>query len=145
MFGRTFDADDVIPDLLGYNTVRDQVDQVVDSVYRGMDALEPLDLLPDRQGVVEEGLQVRPGVHFGNFSRTHEVTRARTQAHRHVNMSGRRNTSAVIVGNARTGEKGPARTAIVAEVSDVTRTKVDFCRLHATDLTFKPPPPEHAL
>lgn len=83
----TFYADYVVPDLLSHQAVWYQIDQVVDRVNGRMHALEPLDLLSDGQGVVQEGLQVGPRVHLrrqhrtqqrehGKFDCTHEATPA---------------------------------------------------------------------
>lgn len=50
--GLTFDANDVIPDLLGDDRVRYELDEIVYGVYGRVHALEPLDLLADGQRVV---------------------------------------------------------------------------------------------
>ncbi len=65
--GPTFDADNVVADLLAQDGVGDGLDEVVDGVDGGVDALEALDLLPDGLGVVPVGLGLvrrRPAVHF---------------------------------------------------------------------------------
>jgi len=61
---RIFYTDHMFPNLLGQHWVGDQLDQVIDGVDAGVDRLEPLDLLPDGQGVGhvgEVGLVVRHG------------------------------------------------------------------------------------
>lgn len=67
----TFYANDVVPYLLGYNTIGHHFYEIVNGVYRRMDALEPLNLLSYRQGIVEEGLKVRPGAHLGHVLFVH--------------------------------------------------------------------------
>lgn len=59
----TFNADDVIAYLCRHLAVVQQVDQMVDGIDRRVDALEALNLLPNGQRVVEQGLQMmsRPG------------------------------------------------------------------------------------
>lgn len=48
----------MIPYLLGYLVVLDQIDEVVDSINRRMDTFESLNLLAYGQGVVQERVQV---------------------------------------------------------------------------------------
>ena len=54
----TFNAHDVLPDLLGEEGVGHQLDKVVDGVDAGVDGLEPLYLLADGQGVGHVGAHV---------------------------------------------------------------------------------------
>lgn len=57
----TFNTDDMVAYLLLNLVIGDQLDQVVDCVDRRVDALEPLDLLSDRQRVVYKRMQVSLG------------------------------------------------------------------------------------
>lgn len=60
--GLTFDADNMVPDLLSQDWVWDGLDEVVYGVDGRVDALKPLDLLPDGQRIVpiRLGLIERP-------------------------------------------------------------------------------------
>lgn len=64
----TFNADNMVPDLLGNQAVGHMLDQVVNRVDGRMDALEALDLLANRTRIVQVGLQMRPRIH-------HQITR----------------------------------------------------------------------
>jgi len=65
--GITFDADNMVADLLAQNGIGDGLYEVVDGVDGRVDALEALDLLPDGQRVVPVRLDLiqRPVVHVG--------------------------------------------------------------------------------
>lgn len=54
----TFNAHDVVANLLRHLLVGYQLDEVVDGVDRRMDTLEALDLLPDGQRIVVARLQM---------------------------------------------------------------------------------------
>ncbi len=54
----TFDADNVVPDLLAQSWIWDGLDEVVDGVDGRVDTLKSLDLLPDGQRVVPVGLDL---------------------------------------------------------------------------------------
>jgi hypothetical protein len=56
----TFNADDVLPDLLGQQRIRHELDQVVDGVDRRVDGLEPLDLVADghRRRMLRKGTKI---------------------------------------------------------------------------------------
>ena len=55
----------MLPDLLRQERIRNQLDEVVDRVDGRVDGLEPLDLLPDRQGVVQQSRGRRPAADAG--------------------------------------------------------------------------------
>ena len=64
--GLTFDADNMVTDLLAQNGIRDGLDEVIDGIYGRVDALKPLNLLANSQRVVPVRLDLiqRPVVHF---------------------------------------------------------------------------------
>lgn len=62
----TFDANDVVPNLLGYYTIGYHLDEIVNGINRRMDTFEPLNFLSYRQRVVEERLKIRLGTHLGH-------------------------------------------------------------------------------
>ena len=51
----TFNADDMLANLLGQMGIRHELYEVVDGIDGGVDGLEPLDLLADGQGVGHVG------------------------------------------------------------------------------------------
>ena len=63
----------MLPDLLRQERIRNQLDEVVDRVDGRVDGLEPLDLLPDRQGVVQQSRGRRPAADAGRRRRRHVV------------------------------------------------------------------------
>ena len=67
----TFNADDVLSDLLGQQWVRHQFDEVVDGVDGGVDGLEPLDLMSDghRRSVDADDPTAASSSHHGAVAR----------------------------------------------------------------------------
>ena len=59
----TFNADNMVPDLLGNQAVGHMLDQVVNSVDGRMNALETLNLLANRARIVQVGLQMWTRIH----------------------------------------------------------------------------------
>ena len=57
----TFNADDVFANLLLNEHIRDGLDQVIDGVNAGMNRLETLYSLPNRQGVTQKRVDAPAG------------------------------------------------------------------------------------
>lgn len=65
----TFNADDVVPYLLSYETIRYKLNQIVNSVNARMYTFESLNFLSYCEGVIQKGLQT--GIHVFTYPNEH--------------------------------------------------------------------------